>query len=180
MKFTGKLQNIVKDWSTGQFHITFTMNEADAVEQIDKIKDCEKLSIEAKKYRQKRSLDANAYSWFLIDKLAKVHTSTSEEIYEEMLRKYGYPLYDEDGKPVIISLRHDIDVSKMGIHYKFIGEGHVGDKLFNHYKVIRGQSDYDTKEMSTFIDGIVSEAKESGIETLTPSEIERMKATWKA
>lgn len=180
MRFTGKLQNIVKDWQSGQFHITFTMNEADAVNSIKEIKDCEKLSIEAKKYRQKRSLDANAYSWVLIDKIAKSLSSTSEDVYEEMLRRYGYPLYDEDDKPVVISIKAEVDVSVMDVHLKLIGEGHVADKLFKHYKVLRGQSTYDTKEMSTFIDGIASEAKELGIETLTPAELERIKAAWKA
>jgi hypothetical protein len=32
----------------------------------------------------------------------------------------------------------------------------------------------DTKEMSILIDGIVSEAKEMGIETLTPDELARI------
>ena len=81
---------------------------------------------------------------------------------------------------MILSLKADIDTSVLDIHLKMIGEGHVQGKLFKHYKVIRGQSAYDTKEMSTFIDGIVSEAKELDIETLTPDEIERMKAAWKA
>lgn len=52
--------------------------------------------------------------------------------------------------------------------------------LINDYKVIRGQSDYNTMEMSTFIDGLVDEAKMLGIETLTYDELERMKAAWKA
>mgnify|MGYP002522713106 CR=1 FL=1 len=41
-----------------------------------------------------------------------------------------------------------------------------------------GSSHYDTKEMSDFIDGIVSEAEELGIETETPDELARLKAVW--
>ena len=59
MKFTGKIKNIVKDWNTGQFHITFTCNEASAIGEIDKIKNVEKLTIEAKKYREKRNVYAH-------------------------------------------------------------------------------------------------------------------------
>lgn len=44
--------------------------------------------------------------------------------------------------------------------------------------MIKGTSEYDTKEMSVFIDGVVSEAKELGIQTETPEEIERLKALW--
>ena len=41
-----------------------------------------------------------------------------------------------------------------------------------------GSSTYNTKEMSVLIDGIVYEAKELGIETLPPDELERMKVEW--
>lgn len=51
-------------------------------------------------------------------------------------------------------------------------------KLYRVYIVMRGSHTYDTKEMSTLIDGVVQEAKELGIETMTPDEIERMKAAW--
>ena len=47
------------------------------------------------------------------------------------------------------------------------------------YKIFRGSSTYDTKEMSLLIDGTVSECKEQGIETLPPEELERMLAKWK-
>ena len=176
-EFIGELSGVSKDIVTGGYNIMFSTSELPSgVNDISGAK----LTVTAKKYRKKRSLDANAYSWVLLDKMAKALGSTSEEVYEEMLRRYGYPLYDEDEKPVIISLKAGTDISALDIHLKLIGEGHVQDKLFKHYKVIRGQSTYDTKEMSTFIDGIVSEAKELGIETLTPTELERIKAAWKA
>lgn len=176
-EFIGELSSVSKDIVKGGYIITFSTAELPS--GVNDIADAN-LTVTAKKYRKRRSLDANAYSWVLLDKIAKETGSTSEEVYEEMLRRYGYPLYDEDEKPVIISLKAEIDISTLDIHLKLIGEGHVQDKLFKHYKVIRGQSTYDTKEMSTFIDGIVSDAKELGIETLTPDELERMKAAWKA
>lgn len=44
--------------------------------------------------------------------------------------------------------------------------------------MIKGSSEYDTAEMAHFIDSIVEEAKELGIETSTPDELERMKQEW--
>ena len=44
--------------------------------------------------------------------------------------------------------------------------------------MIKGSSDYDTAEMSQFIDGIISECKDQGIQTMTPNEIEEMKQKW--
>ena len=51
-------------------------------------------------------------------------------------------------------------------------------KLYRVYVVMRGSHTYDTKEMSRLIDGTVQEAKEHGIETLPPDELERMMSTW--
>ena len=44
--------------------------------------------------------------------------------------------------------------------------------------MIKGSSEFDTSEMSYFIDQIVEEAQELGIETATPDELERMKQEW--
>jgi hypothetical protein len=177
---TGKIVGINRALS-GRFHLTLELNEDDMVKALyDKLHDKPLLDITIKQYRKKRSLNANAYAWALLDKMAKELQTTSKELYEHMLCLYGYSLYDEDGMPVIISVLATINASLLGKHLKMIGEGHVGDKVFNHYKVIRGSSKYDSKEMSTFIDNLVNEAKELGIETLTPDELERMKAEWKA
>ena len=45
-------------------------------------------------------------------------------------------------------------------------------------RIFKGSSEYDTREMSVLIDGVISEAKELDIETLPPHEIERMKQKW--
>jgi hypothetical protein len=39
---------------------------------------------------------------------------------------------------------------------------------------------YDSKEMNALIAGTVDEAKELGIEVLTPDELERMEMKWKS
>ena len=53
MEFTGKVKDISMDWQTGQAQITFTINEKSALASVDSIKNCEKLTVKAKKYRQK-------------------------------------------------------------------------------------------------------------------------------
>ncbi len=47
------------------------------------------------------------------------------------------------------------------------------------YRVYRGSHTYNTEEMSILIDGTVQEAKDLGIETMTPDQIEEMKQKWK-
>ena len=176
MNFTGKLQNISRDWQSGQYHITFTVNELSAINEVNAIQSCEKLSISAKKYREKRSLDANAYAWVLMTKIANHPEirSSKEEIYEEMLQKYGYLYQDEEGY-ITMTIKADIDIRKIQGHWKF----YKTNGKFASYLMVKGSSEYNTAEMAHFIDMVVQEAKELDIETATPDELERMKASWK-
>ena len=47
-------------------------------------------------------------------------------------------------------------------------------RTYRAYRMLKGSSEYDTKEMARLIDGAVSEAKSMGIEVLPDEEIERM------
>ena len=174
MEFTGEIKNLTRDWKTDQLQITFSVNEQSVLQEIDGLKDC-KLSIKAGKYRKKRSLDANAYAWILMTKIANHPQvkSSKDEIYEEMLQKYGY-LYKDDEGYIVITIKSDIDISKVQGHWK----SYRNNGKFTSYLMIKGSSEYDTVEMAHFIDMLVSEAKELGIETLPPDEIERMKEMW--
>ena len=173
MNCTGKIQNVSRDWSTGQFLITFAINESAVINEIESLRNEEMLSIEAKKYRPKRSLDANAYAWVLFTKIAEVVHSSKDEIYEEMLQKYGYLYQDEDGY-VTITVKAEVDMSKVQGHWKF----YKSNGKFTSYLMIKGSSEYDTAEMAKFIDMVVQEAKELGIQTATPDEIARMNELW--
>ena len=180
MKFTGKIKNIVKDWNTGQFHITFTCNEASAIGEIDKIKNLEKLTIEAKKYREKRSLDANGYYWSLATQIAEAINSSVSFVHNYMLRKYGQVLIVDDMMAFVVLPDTDEASRKADeaetFHIKPTSQVKQGKdgKMYRTYKMLRGSSDYNTYEMSKLIDGCVSEAKYLGIETLPPEELARM------
>ena len=176
MECTGKLHSVNRDWKSGNIIIGFELNE-EPTEAINFIGLCEKLSITAKKFKQKRSLDANAYCWAIITKIANHPDikSSKEEVYEEMLQKYGFLYQDEEGY-IPVTVKAGVDMSKIEGHWKF----YKSNGKFDSYLMIKGSSEYDTVEMAHFIDMVVQEAKELGIETLTPDELERIKATWKA
>lgn len=131
--------------------------------------DREKL-FEVKAYRQKRSLNANAYAWSLINEIANKLRTSKDEVYLEMLKRYG--------QSKIISVLSEIDISRFVKYYEEIGKGHVEGKEFTHYRCFIGSSEYDSREMAILIDGIISEAKELGIDTLPTTAVERMKALW--
>lgn len=65
-------------------------------------------------------------------------------------------------------------------YYEFLEEGIINGKECEWYKVFKGSGEYNTKEMSILIEGIVSDAKELGIKTLDEIEIERLEKKWKA
>lgn len=172
MEFTGKLQNVSRDWKTGQWNITFTMNEASAINEVNNIQSCEKLSIKAVKHRNKRSLDANAYCWVILQKIAEVLHQDKWNVYLEMLGKYGVFTH------IIVKPNVVDKVKEEWRTVKELGEVSVNGMTGIQLQCYFGSSTYNTKEMSVLIDGIVYEAKELGIETLPPDELERMKIEW--
>ena len=172
MEFTGKLQSVSKDWKTGQWNITFTINEASAINEVNNIQSCEKLSIKAVKHRNKRSLDANAYCWVILQKIAEVLHQDKWNVYLEMLGKYGVFTH------IIVKPNVVDKVKEEWRTVKELGEVSVNGVTGIQLQCYFGSSTYNTKEMSVLIDGIVYEAKELGIETLPPDELERMKIEW--
>ena len=152
----------------GDLTVTLTLPR-EHVEDLKALKDCD-IDATIKKYREKRSLSQNAYAWTLITKIAQSINPpmNKEEVYIEMLKRYG-----QGG---IISVQKDKadDVIRAFDYYIPKGEGKVNDEEFLHLMVYVGSSQYDTKEMSVFVSGIVEEAKDLGIETMTPDEIARL------
>jgi len=124
------------------------------------------VKFEITEYHPKRSLSANAYAWALINKIADVLRKSKEEVYLQMLKDYGQSEF--------VSVLSNINVKGYFKYYEEYGKGHVEGREFTHYKVYKGSSEYDSKEMSILIDGIVQEAKALDIETRTPAEIDEM------
>ena len=59
--------------------------------------------------RKKRSLDANAYFWVLVGKIADKLRASKDEIYFEMLKKYG--------QSITVTVRAGLDLSRAGLKY---------------------------------------------------------------
>lgn len=133
------------------------------------------LILEFKKKTKKRSLNANAYFWEIAGKLADKLQTTKEAVYRQAIRDVG--VYR------IVSIDPDI-ADELISDWQSKGLGWIAEKMMSWYhdkqNVIfyRGSSVYNTKQMSRLIDWIVDEAKEQGIETLTPEERCRMLEDW--
>lgn len=133
--------------------------------------DQEKL-YEIKVYHKKRSLNSNSYCWALIGKISDVLRTSKEEIYIQMLEDYG--------QSMLIPLEEGKKPDGFFKYYKFIAQSQLNGKKADWYKVFKGSSNYDSKEMAILIDGIIYEAQELGIETIPPDEVEKLKRMWGA
>lgn len=131
--------------------------------------------VEIKKWRKKRSLDANAYAWVLIDKIAQATGVPKTEVYRQAIREIG-------GVSDIVAVPDNaVDKFREGWSKQGIGwQTEILDSKPGYKRIVvyYGSSTYDTKQMSALIDSLVQEAQALGIETLPPAEIARLNSQW--
>ena len=169
-ELTGRLHYGLTFTATGNPIITLEMNEKfPTLKMVDELHDA-KLSVKIDKFREKRSLNANNYAWKLMTEIGNRTRQSKEDVYFLMLKRYG--------QSEMISVMAHIPIGEYVKHCEEAGESMLNGKLFKHYRVYKGSSEFDTKEMSIFIDGVVSEAKDLGINTDTPEQIAKMKDLW--
>ena len=177
VKVTGRIGGVNIDFKTGKPLITFEINERNDFElMVDEMQKYEKLSLEVKPYRAKRSLDANAYCWVLIDRLAEKLNDTKENIYRQYITNIG-------GNSEIVCVKNNA-VERLCECWRRNGLGWQTDafesKIEGCTNVILyyGSSVYDSAQMARLLDLIIQDCKAQGIPTETPDEIARLKAMW--
>lgn len=180
MECRGNITAIAQDFETKCILVTLSLANV-SVQELQFLKAMEKLSVSLKEYHEKRSLDANAYFHLLVGKLADKLSISKIRCKNLMIGRYGQIDFIDD-QPVMIKTQ--IPVSDMleqeNLHCVSCGGKTEENGLQTYfYRVYRGSHTYNTEEMSILIDGVVQEAKEQGIETATPDEIERLKSLWK-
>lgn len=164
MEFTGMIENVTRDWKTDRVNVTFSCNEESVLRELVDLKDS-LLSIKAKKYRKKRSLDANALLWHCLGEIANSLNADKWDVYLTMLKRYGKYTY-------VCVKPNMVEAMKMQWRECEV----VGDININGTDAVQmlcyfGSSTYDTKEFSTLLDGVVSEMKEMGLPTPTSKEM---------
>jgi hypothetical protein len=170
-ELSGKIQDVSIDYRGNGAVLTIAINEKNqALKCFDELHQTDKISVKIDKYREKRSLNANNYAWSLITQIADILRQSKEDVYFDMLCKYG--------QSELISVKAHIPIGEYVKYYTEAGESTLNNTLFKHYKVYKGSSEFDTREMSIFIDGVIDEAKQMGIQTETPEKLEKIKALW--
>ena len=134
------------------------------------------LVVEMKQYRQKRSIDSNAYCFVLCQKIAEKIRSTKELVYQKFIKDVG--------QFEIVPIKNEatdrwIEVWN-GKGLGFFSEILKDSKLDGYKNVISyyGSSVYNGLEMNLLLNEIVTQCKELNIETISPKEIAEMSRLW--
>ena len=179
MKITGRIVGANIDFRTNKPQLTLEINELNDFKQlVDDMNGLEKLSIEIKPYRPKRSLDSNAYAWVLIDKLAEKLNYTKIDVYREYIKNIG-------GNSETVCVKTQA-VDRLCKGWQSNGIGWLTETFPSRLEgctnviLYYGSSTYDTAQMSRLIDHIVQDCKTFGIEVATPDERARMMSLWEA
>jgi hypothetical protein len=133
------------------------------------------LEVKIKKYIKERSLNANSYFWALTGKVAEVLKSSPDEVYIEMLKRYGQR---EPELLSVIAEAGEMVYRATKNHCCEVGESELNNKTFKHFAILKGSSGYNSVEMARLIEGIISECKDLNIETITENERLKMLSEW--
>ena len=168
---TGKVKDLTMDIQSGKLILSFLINE-----KADLSGYGENIDITIKKHREKRSLDANAYFHVLVCKISDAVTISKAKAKNILICKYGQPLLFDDANVVVYKTNAPVEfmLEQEEPHAKFIKCEKENEKETYFYKIFRGSHTYNTAEMSYLINGTVADAKELGIETMTPDELAQM------
>ena len=133
--------------------------------------------LEVKEHRKKRSLDANAYAWVLINKLADALRITPIEIYRQAIQNVG-------GNYEILPVKEEA-----AEHFKQVWEAQglgwpcvdMGKSKIDGYRNLRayyGSSTYSTTQMAQLIDILLQDCRALDIEVKSDEEIASIMGAW--
>ena len=125
-----------------------------------------------KQHREKRSLDANAALWKMLSMMAEILHTTKDELYLEMLDRYGIFTHIVVKPNVVERVKQEWKTVRE------IGEVTINGKTGIQLQCYFGSSSYDSKEFSTLLDGVIQEGKEIGVEFISKQDQIRMIEEW--
>jgi hypothetical protein len=145
-----------------------SVNALASAVQDGKLLDC-KIEI----YREKRSKAANSMVWAIIGQIADVLRTDKDSVYYEMLTRYG------QREEKMFSIRQDAYETFCRAADNHCCVVEVNGNIFT-VAILIGSSKYNTRQMAILIDGVMSDAKELGIDTMTESEKDLILRDWES
>lgn len=173
----GKIKDLSFDFKTDKAVLTLILDEKQsAMNMYDELNEAEKITVKIDKYRKKRSLDANAYCFVLIGKIAEKTGISKEDIYKQAIKEIG-------GNYEVVCVQNRA-VEKLCRSWELNGLGWQTDTMPSKIEgctnvlLYYGSSTYDTAQMTRLIDNIIQDCEALGIDTKTPDEIANLLSLW--
>ncbi len=169
-----KLENIQRLFG-GEWSITFSTKE-DFSQDYEDLREFP-VNVEIKKAANKRSRDANAFAWVLIDKLAAKARIPKTDVYRAAIKEIG-------GVSEVVCVQ-DRAVERLCSGWKKNGIGWQTDTMpskipgCTNVILFYGSSTYDSVQMSRLIDLLIQECEQQGIPTLR-DEADELLRRWKS
>lgn len=175
-KRKGVLLSINPGYIDGRPLVTFKMS-SDA--GLDSLSYDVEYDITAEPHRERRSLDANAYFHVINGKIAEALKVSKVFCKNQLIARYGQcELFGNKTVTITSAFPPERVLEWEYPHCLLVHTEQKGGTVWYTYRIYRGSHTYNSREMSVLIDGAVSEAKELGIETMTPAELERIVKAW--
>ena len=169
----GKLKELTTNIDGSQ-DITITV-KTDVRELFDELREKE-VEVTIKKFSKKRSLDANAKAWVMIDQLAEKLKIPKTEVYRNAIKEIG-------GVSSVICVR-DYAAETLCEKWRTKGQGWMAETCPSklpgcvNVTVWYGSSLYNTSQMADLINILIQECNEQGIPTMTEDEVDKCLASW--
>ena len=153
-----------------------------SLELISKAQSDEKpLRVEISAPKKKRSHSANSYCWALCQEIAEVvsgkgYVLTREDVYRKNIKELF--------APTIVPIKND-EVTDWLEFWPKRGTGwlieDIGESKLNGYTRLalwKGSSQFDTKQMSRLIEGLIQEAEQCGIVVMDEAKRQLLLDSW--
>lgn len=177
MQTTGTLKDISIDYETRKPKITILLDQRETVLSLENIKD-NKLSIDIKKYRKKRSLDANKYFWKLLQEICEIQEEDTIEEYKKRVKELGIFRQFRIETENISTFEKMWTAQGVAWFCEIFDTEIIGNKEFKIINAYYGSSSFNSKQMSRLIDNLVQDCQAIGIETKPKEEIESLIRSW--
>ena len=146
-----------------QHVMSCTVPESD-IQALEKVLSKEGIKSIEVKGKSNRTLTSNAALWLLLNEIAKKLRTSKDELYLEMLDRYGKFTH------VIVKPEAVDRIKNEWRTVRELGEVSVNGKQGIQLQCYYGSSGYDKQEFSVLLDGVISEAAELDIRLISQEE----------
>lgn len=177
MQTTGVIDDISIDYKTRKPKISLLLDTKE-IEIVEQLKNENKLNVDIKKYRKKRSLNANNYFWKLLQELCELADIDPIEEYKRRVKQLGIFRISRFESKDVEAIKKSWENWGTAWFCEVYDTEYLGDIEFKILHLYYGSSSFNSKQMSRLINDLVQDCQTYGIETKPKEEIDSLLEEW--